>query len=211
MSAFRRMHLVTDDAFLRYEKQRERNSTESEETEPMEDVIDDEVIVHGIPKTMKTRALALLERLKSNPKSVSWDSTGQVKLNGTLIPKSNISDLISDAMRPRKSFNPAGAQEFFQVLNDINVPKDLVRNDERWKDADQKGGKSVSEGKPKKEITLQRFFARKQKGEGLFYRRNIEEENERIKNKRKVQSQKRRRKQGGKGRASISNAWISKL
>ena len=124
------MFLVPEERYLRC-KQREQNPVEPIEEE---DVIDDEVIVRGFPKTMKARALALLERLKANPKSISWDSTGQVKLNGTLIPKSNISDLISDAMRSRKSFHPEGVCEFFKVLNDINVPKDLVRNEERWKD-----------------------------------------------------------------------------
>ena len=34
------------------------------------------------------------------------DIMGQVLLDGVLIPKSNISDLVSDAMRPRKHFNP---------------------------------------------------------------------------------------------------------
>ena len=57
---------------------------------------------------------------------------GQVLVDGVLIPKSNISDLVSDAMRSRKHFNPVGVREFYNVLNKINVPKDLVRNERRW-------------------------------------------------------------------------------
>ena len=49
------------------------------------------------------------------------------------IPDSNISDLVSDAMRSRKGFNPTGSKEFFQALSEMNVPKDLVRNQDRWK------------------------------------------------------------------------------
>ncbi len=64
---------------------------------------------------------------------------GQVKIDGVLIPKSNISDLVSSAMRSRKYFDPVGSQEFFNVLSNINVPKDLVRNEEGWKGAAQKG------------------------------------------------------------------------
>ena len=70
---------------------------------------------------------------------ISWDDMGQVKIDGVLIPKSNISDLISSAMRSRKYFDPIASQEFFNVLNNINVPKDLVRNEEGWKKITQKG------------------------------------------------------------------------
>jgi hypothetical protein len=48
------------------------------------------------------------------------------------IPDSNISDLVSEAMRARKHFNPKGAQEFFRGLSKINVPKYIARNTERW-------------------------------------------------------------------------------
>ena len=36
-------------------------------------------------------------------------------------------------MRARKGFNPTGSKEFFQALSKLNAPKDLVRNQERWK------------------------------------------------------------------------------
>ena len=67
---------------------------------------------------------------------------------GVLIPKSNISDLVSDAMRSRKHFNPVGVREFYNVLNKINVPKDLVRN-ERWGETEKK---KVDEKPPPKEL-----------------------------------------------------------
>ena len=50
-------------------------------------------------------------------------------------PQSNISDLISDALRARKNFNPTGSKEFFRVLSKINMPKDLIRNEKQWKEA----------------------------------------------------------------------------
>ena len=65
---------------------------------------------------------------------ITWDKTGKVKIEGETIPGSNISDLVSDAMRSRRNFNPKGAKEFFEALNKLNVPKDLVRNEERWKE-----------------------------------------------------------------------------
>jgi hypothetical protein len=88
---------------------------------------------------MRTQTTALLGRLKAKPDVISWDNMGQVKIDGVLILKSNISALISSAMRSRKNFNPVASQEFFNILNNINVPKDLVRNEEGWKKEPMKG------------------------------------------------------------------------
>ena len=131
----KRMVLIPEEKLLRYE---ERDKQKPEilygrgEEEPKVEVLSDEMIVRGIPKNMKTRAQALLARLKEREDVITWDERGQVILKGDLIPKSNISDLVSDAMRSRKHFNPVGVQKFYDVLNKINVPKDLVRNEKRW-------------------------------------------------------------------------------
>ena len=131
----KRMVLIPEERLLRYE---ERDKQKPEilygggEEEPQEDTLSVEMIVRGIPKTMKTRAEALLAHLKERGDVITWDDMGQVLVDGVLIPKSNISDLVSDAMRSRKHFNPVGVREFYNVLNKINVPKDLVRNEKRW-------------------------------------------------------------------------------
>ena len=103
---------------------------EEEPTNPKNAQLSDEVIVKHIPKTMQSRATAILSRLKERPDVITWDKTGEVKLEGENIP-----DLISDALRARKNFNPTGSKEFFRVLSKINMPKDLVRNEERWKES----------------------------------------------------------------------------
>jgi hypothetical protein len=73
---------------------------------------DADVIGH-LPVTLRPKAATLLKRLKARPDVFSWDESGQVKVEGKEIPDSNISDLVSDAMRARKNFNPKGAQDFF--------------------------------------------------------------------------------------------------
>ena len=140
------MVLIPEERLLRYEerdKQKPENEImygggEEEEEEPQEDALSVEMIVRGIPKTMKTRAEALLAHLKERGDVITWDDMGQVLVDGVLIPKSNISDLVSDAMRSRKHFNPVGVREFYNVLNKINVPKDLVRNEKRWDETEKK-------------------------------------------------------------------------
>ena len=141
----KRMVLIPEERLLRYEerdKQRGEQDImygggEKEET----DSLSVEMIVRGIPKTMKSRAEALLAHLKERGDVITWDDMGQVLVDGVLIPKSNISNLVSDAMRFRKHFNPIGVREFYSVLSKINVPKDLVRNERRWDEA----GKNVDE------------------------------------------------------------------
>ena len=164
------MVLIPEERLLRYEerdKQRTGNDLpegimygggeDSEETQ--EDSLSAEMIVRGIPKTMKTRAQALLERLKEREDVITWDDMGQVLLNGVLIPKSSIFDLISDAMRPRKHFNPVGVREFYNVLNEINIPKDLVRNERRWSEAETNSPNEKSPpGKPKEELTISNWL-----------------------------------------------------
>ena len=97
--------------------------------------LSDAVVVEHIPKTMRLRATAILNRLKERPNVITRDKTGEVKLEGEIIPQSNILDLISDALTARKIFNPTGSKEFFRILSKKNMPKDLARNEERWKEA----------------------------------------------------------------------------
>ena len=150
----KRMVLIPEEKLLRYEERDKQKPEiiygrgEKEEEEPSVESLSDEMIVRGIPKNMKTRAQALLARLKEREDAITWDDRGQVTLKGTLIPKSNISDLISDAMRFRKHFNPVGVQKFYDVLYEINVPKDLVRNEKRWSKEEKNEGNYLEEEKP---------------------------------------------------------------
>ena len=143
----KRMVLIPEERLLRYEERNKQRAEHRDDImygggedsdEPQEDSLSVEMIVRGIPKSMKSRAEALLAHLKERGDVITWDDMGQVLLDGVLIPKSNISDLVSDAMRPRKHFNPVGVREFYNVLNKINVPKDLVRNERRWDETEKK-------------------------------------------------------------------------
>ena len=155
----KRMVLIPEERLLRYEERDKQRGEQDimhgggEEEEEETDSLSVEMIVRGIPKTMKSRAEALLAHLKERGDVITWDDMGQVLLDGVLIPKSNISDLVSDAMRSRKHFNPIGVREFYNVLSKINVPKDLVRNEKRWDEA----GKNVNE--KTKELTIPEWIS----------------------------------------------------
>ncbi len=162
MIIMKRMVLIPEERLLQYERQQRdpvSNNTEYNQYEERGNSVQngsgeekrelsDDIIVRGIPKTMRTRALALLERLRARADVISWDDMGQVKIDGVLIPKSNISDLVSSAMRSRKNFDPVASREFFGVLSKLNVPKDLVRNEEGLRGVAQEG-KGRGQGKRK--------------------------------------------------------------
>ena len=158
----KRMVLIPEERLLRYEERDKQRGEQDimygggeKEEEEETDSLSVEMIVRGIPKTMKSRAEALLAHLKERGDVITWDDMGQVLVDGVLIPKSNISDLVSDAMRSRKHFNPIGVREFYNVLSKINVPKDLVRNERRWDEA----GKKENVDEKTKELSIPEWIS----------------------------------------------------
>ena len=132
------MVLIPEERLLRYEE-RDKQRTEhrddimygggedSEET----DSLSVEMIVRAIPKTMKSRAEALLAHLKER-EMLLRGRYGSSPIRRCPYTEIQYFRFVSDAMRSRKHFNPVGVREFYNVLNKINVPKDLVRNERRW-------------------------------------------------------------------------------
>ena len=157
----KRMVLIPEERLLRYEERDKQRGEQDimygggEKEEEETDSLSVEMIVRGIPKTMKSRAEALLAHLKERGDVITWDDMGQVLVDGVLIPKTNISDLVSDAMRSCKHFNPVGVREFYNVLSKINVPKDLVRNERRWEEA----GKKENVDEKTKELTIPEWIS----------------------------------------------------
>ena len=53
---------------------------------------------------------------------------GQLVLEGSIVPNSNIVDLVNDVMRKRKGFNPEHSNTFAKAFTKFSVPEDYVRN-----------------------------------------------------------------------------------
>ena len=136
------------ERFLELRRQKETPTPVKKEEQQANPQLSHADVVEHIPRTMRPRATALLSRLKAKPDVITWDKTRQVKIEGEVIPGSNISDLVSDAMRSRRNFNPTGSKEFFEVLNKLNVPKDLVRNEGRWKEVLDETSGTMATPKP---------------------------------------------------------------
>ena len=87
-------------------------------------------LISVIPKKFKNTAMTLFHTLASQEDKslLAWDSAGLVKIKDTPIPQSNIIDLISDAVRNRKTSQAAGWKSFASVLKQLHVPMDLISN-----------------------------------------------------------------------------------
>lgn len=86
-------------------------------------------ILAGVPKSYHGKARALLKYLCDIPSSkISWNRRGLVSIDGVVVTGSNISDLINDAIRERKTVKATGRIQFAQLLHDINTPPNLIGN-----------------------------------------------------------------------------------
>ena len=90
-------------------------------------------IIESVPTTMKSRARQLVKKLKENKDLITWDDKAQLAYEGTPMAGSNVIDLVNDALRHRKNFNPRGWRLFAKVLSDVNIPEGIVRNENRLK------------------------------------------------------------------------------
>lgn len=86
-------------------------------------------ILDSVPKSYRDKARALLKYLIDIPSSkISWDRRGLVTIDGSVITGSNISELINDAIRERKTVKATGRIQFARLLRDIGTPSNLIGN-----------------------------------------------------------------------------------
>ena len=91
----------------------------------------DNQIIHSVPKTMQNRAKLLIQKLKDHSDVISWNDNGELVLDGSIIPNSNIVHLVNDVMQKIKGFNPEHSSTCAKAFAKINVQEDYVRNRDR--------------------------------------------------------------------------------
>ena len=91
-----------------------------------------QTIIDSVPKSYTSKAERLMSFLDKS--DVQWTSKGEIiDVNGQSVPKSNMADLVNDLMRSRKAIRPEGRDVLATLLQRINVPREFIGNDERWK------------------------------------------------------------------------------
>ena len=85
-----------------------------------------------VPAKQRGAASALFDFLES-PRVravIGWDSTGSLSIGDVKINQANIVDLVSDAVRTRKSAQALGWVQFVNALKQLNAPQELLVNAE---------------------------------------------------------------------------------
>lgn len=87
-------------------------------------------ILGTLPKALKTKGELLFKRLCDSD-IITWDSCGRVSINNSVIPGSNITDLVCDVVRFKKSGCPTGWKQFSEALTTLNIPQEFIGNPQR--------------------------------------------------------------------------------
>lgn len=117
------------------ERHAEHGNTEHEidEVEAMLSPLSDDAIVESVPKVHAKKVRLLLKHWRSfDPNALKWDSTGQVLIDGKLVPGSNIVELVDDAIRKKTRMDeaPAGRFQFAKFIGASETPVNLIGNKE---------------------------------------------------------------------------------
>ncbi len=84
-------------------------------------------LIESLPMNVRRKGRILLDHIKSDPGRFKWLKSGELVADGTVVPASNITDLVHHATRNRQSAkSPVGFQEFKNLLDDTNVPKEAL-------------------------------------------------------------------------------------
>lgn len=84
-------------------------------------------IIKALPKKYRSRAFSLLRYIAKNY-DMKWDKNGVFIYKNKLIPQSNILHLVLHALLKKIKDKPPGMIQFYEGLQKINIPENLVKN-----------------------------------------------------------------------------------
>ena len=88
--------------------------------------------IKSVPKLFRRKAESFLRYLKN--KQVQWRDDGSVVIRDQVIPGSNIIDIVNTVMRSRSGKSiPTGTVPLIQYLKSINVPHEIIGNEDLLK------------------------------------------------------------------------------
>ena len=97
-----------------------------------------------MPRTYQTRAKKLIGHLKDYA-GVSWNSKGEMVVDGKTLPGSNISVLVNDIIRKAKhEVDPVGKKSLVEQLSKTELPRGVVGNAEISWEWNERKRKSIT-------------------------------------------------------------------
>lgn len=99
---------------------------QQQEVEVPKDIPELELLA-SLPQTARKKARLLLNHFKRKPQEIHWNNDGQLVVNGSAVPNSNITDLVHFFTRERPTAQPpSGAVEMAHLLQETNVPVEAL-------------------------------------------------------------------------------------
>ena len=121
----RYLHFKEAETRGQEEKSKIKIQTSVEEF-PQERTEDEDVyIIDNVPEKYSKKAESLLRRLRAGA-GVVWNNVGAVTIDGVVVPRANIIDLINDAMRDRKRSMPVGHLQFAATLRNTIITHNTI-------------------------------------------------------------------------------------
>lgn len=88
----------------------------------------DSIIINSMPEKLKKKADNALTIFKTRPNLIQWTDKGEFIYKKEVIPNSNIADLLGIILVDRKTINIPGKAEFLKLLDELNMPKQYIKN-----------------------------------------------------------------------------------
>lgn len=98
--------------------------------EKVDDTTDDSLmatIAKSVPPARRNKANLFTNHLR-NSRRLRWDANGKIFIDGQELPGSSLIDLVNDAVRTRKNFNPTGSDQLIDIFREVNMPREYIAN-----------------------------------------------------------------------------------
>ena len=94
---------------------------------------DNNTIVASVSEHQQATAERLLSHLSQSSR-FSWNSENEILIDQQRLPGTNIFQLVRDFVSPGRkgTKKPLGCEEFAKLLRDTKVPREAVKNYQRW-------------------------------------------------------------------------------
>ena len=91
-------------------------------------------ILELVPKNYRQKAATLLGLIENNP-NINFNDKSELVIGDRTIVGSHSVDLVNDLVRPKNKSNPppTGWSDFAVALKEINIPRIIVGNQDRWR------------------------------------------------------------------------------
>ncbi len=115
-----------------FSKYDDGDETDDEEIELQKFSSIKQTLEKTLPKTLKKKGDIIIDFIEKSPNHTITNK-GEIVVNGKIIENSNIVDLVHYQLRQRKKITnpPYAYPQFFQSLNEMNVPKEILKRKEK--------------------------------------------------------------------------------